>query len=213
VQNADYCLVINFLCYSSILKMETVCSSEIFAKLYQTPRPHVPQSSTLHTHCRENLQYYAFTRLQKCKIPCLRHVFEIKSVTTLWMYIHVTRSFVRNCAICYQYIFLKKIRKVDPMNQARYTDAIFTIFREYYLVFKSNENLTLEVACEELCAKFSILHWLLEGKCHSFLWMVVYDLIKINIKLKDMIVRVSTDRKTLLNENFECTVEWISDER
>jgi hypothetical protein len=50
-------LLAAFLDYSIALKMEAVFSSESSIDLYQTAHHHIPENSTLYTHCCENLQF------------------------------------------------------------------------------------------------------------------------------------------------------------
>jgi hypothetical protein len=47
----DSCLV-----YSLILKMRTTCSSETLVDSQRTTRPYIPEDTTLHNHCCENLR-------------------------------------------------------------------------------------------------------------------------------------------------------------
>jgi hypothetical protein len=44
--------------YSSTLKMEAICSSETSVHFQQTTRRYIPEDSTLHNHCCENLKSY-----------------------------------------------------------------------------------------------------------------------------------------------------------
>jgi hypothetical protein len=43
--------------HASSLQTETVSSSETFVKFYQTTRCHIPDDSTHHSHCYENLNF------------------------------------------------------------------------------------------------------------------------------------------------------------
>jgi hypothetical protein len=50
--------LIFFLAYSSTLKMEAICSSEISVGFKCTTRGYIPEDSTLQNHCSENVKSY-----------------------------------------------------------------------------------------------------------------------------------------------------------
>jgi hypothetical protein len=50
--------------YYLTLKMEKVCSSEIPVNFYQITSHHIPEGSTLHSHCSENPTSHIITTSQ-----------------------------------------------------------------------------------------------------------------------------------------------------
>jgi hypothetical protein len=49
-------MLVPCLAYSSTLKMEATCSSEMSVDFYRTTRIYVPEDTTLHNHRCENLK-------------------------------------------------------------------------------------------------------------------------------------------------------------
>jgi hypothetical protein len=49
----------SFLTYSSTLKMEVIYSLKTFTDFQWTTWCYIPEDSTLHNHCSENLKYYS----------------------------------------------------------------------------------------------------------------------------------------------------------
>jgi hypothetical protein len=51
--------------YSSTFKMEAVCSPETSIDFQRTTRLYIPEDSTLHIHCGDNLKSYMFLRIRQ----------------------------------------------------------------------------------------------------------------------------------------------------
>jgi hypothetical protein len=70
-------------CY---LKMEAKCSSETSVVLQQATRRYIPEDSTLHNHCFENLKSYIIFRLSEEKNS------EFENVETLLSFLLTTNK-------------------------------------------------------------------------------------------------------------------------
>jgi hypothetical protein len=61
--------LVSYLAYSSTLKMEAICSSEISVGFQRTTRRYLPEDGTLHNHRCENLKSYIDNQYVCSKSP------------------------------------------------------------------------------------------------------------------------------------------------
>jgi hypothetical protein len=109
--------------YSPTLKMEAICSSEMSVNFQRTTRRYIPEDSTLHNHCCENLKSYR--GILYCLLKLIIKLFAylqsfaehsfgiIIPITFIWYYIIMTCV----CSTCFYLFFILGLLHLRDRNQ------------------------------------------------------------------------------------------------